>query len=411
MEGKDNPEEPKMNAEDDAACGLNTESKDAEDPESPSKKFSPKVLHLIRDGCTNTTQMDMATADQIFVAIAEYFVALARKNLNRSTPSLSSAHDPAAVLIPREDVANALTEALCVAAATAGIKITPTPDEAHNAEQDLPEAIKKFDVLKREPKVAALDGEEMRKMELAILQNPGDTKAQSELGERVRLLQVEYTKVIEDRLQRDGRMAEWITVIKAGCDDFRSIQVFKLIRSSEKSGIYEYDNAYIGLLARVGTNEPLQKTKQTPATAVELYVEAGRAWPKFKNVVQDLGKRFSKETGVTLKLGVCKTLKAIPRIVEKSILKSKKMYDVRGVKDIVRAMATASKMRHIAIVLRILQEMQVEGIIVVLLLKERFLRIPSGGGWRDIMVRAPSVTHHIVHTHITAHIYHSSHLP
>ena len=52
--------------------------------------------------------------------------------------------------------------------------------------------------------------------------------------------------------------------------------------------------------------------------------------------------------------------------------------DVSGVKDIVRAMATVSQMLSVARLLRLLRKMHEEGVIIVLRVKERFLRSPSG---------------------------------
>ena len=49
-----------------------------------------------------------------------------------------------------------------------------------------------------------------------------------------------------------------------------------------------------------------------------------------------------------------------------------------GVKDIVRAMAIVGQMVHVAQLLRLLRQMQAEGLIIVIRFKERFLRTPSG---------------------------------
>ena len=64
--------------------------------------------------------------------------------------------------------------------------------------------------------------------------------------------------------------------------------------------------------------------------------------------------------------------------VEKSLLKTKVEGDVSGVKDIVRAMAIVRQMTHVAQLLRLLRQMQEEGLVSVLRFKERFLRTPSG---------------------------------
>ena len=154
-------------------------------------------------------------------------------------------------------------------------------------------------------------------MERQILVNPGDTKVHSQLRERVERLQAEYKKVITDRLQEKGRVAKWMLVIKAGTDDFRGVydQVFNLIRSSEGSGFQEYDQEYLEL-ARLIKQDPARKKKQTPTTAVELYVEAARAKPFFDAAIKDLETRFRQAApGAELSLSICPTLKKVSRIV------------------------------------------------------------------------------------------------
>ena len=181
----------------------------------------------------------------------------------------------------------------------------------------LPQALETFDILKEAPGVKALDGADLREMERQILANPGDTKVHSQLRERVERLQAEYKKVITDRLQEKGRVAKWMLVIKAGTDDFRGVydQVFNLIRSSEASGFQEYDQEYLEL-ARLIQQDPAGKKKQTPTTAVELYVEAARAKPFFDAAIKDLETRFRQAApGAELSLSICPTLKKVSRIV------------------------------------------------------------------------------------------------
>ena len=55
-------------------------------------------------------------------------------------------------------------------------------------------------------------------------------------------------------------------------------------------------------------------------------------------------------------------------------MKAKGEGDVSGVKDIVRAMAIVGQMVHVAQLLRLLRQMQEEGLVTVLHFKERFLR-------------------------------------
>ena len=70
------------------------------------------------------------------------------------------------------------------------------------------------------------------------------------------------------------------------------------------------------------------------------------------------------------------------RVVEKARLKGGKHHSAANVKDIVRAMVVVDSMDAVAIILQVLCDMQQEGLIVVVRVKERFLEAPSGGGWR-----------------------------
>ena len=68
------------------------------------------------------------------------------------------------------------------------------------------------------------------------------------------------------------------------------------------------------------------------------------------------------------------------RVVEKARLKGGKHNSAACVKDIVRAMVVVDSMDAVTSVLQVLCDMQQEGLIVVVRVKERFLEAPSGGG-------------------------------
>ena len=197
----------------------------------------------------------------------------------------------------------------------------PPPNAKKHEAVPLPKALADFDILKESPKVKGLDGQDLRELERQILANPGDTKLHSQLRKRVEELQKEYKDVIEDRLQEKNRVAKWMLVIKAGTDDFRGVydQVFNLILSSEAKGFQEYDREYLEL-RRVMKEAKAPKKKQTPTTAVELYVEAARAKPYYDAAIHDLEARFRQEApDAYLSLSICKTLKKVSRIVSAAV--------------------------------------------------------------------------------------------
>ena len=118
---------------------------------------------------------------------------------------------------------------------------------------------------------------------------------------------------------------------------------------------------------------------QGPDNLVDLYAEAARAQPGFKATMEVLKRLYHERTkGKELKLSVCAKLKKVTRILEKMIMRG----SVKGVKDIVRAMATLEDMDNIAIVAELMLELHQQKVIKLLRIKERFFEQPSSGGWR-----------------------------
>ena len=117
---------------------------------------------------------------------------------------------------------------------------------------------------------------------------------------------------------------------------------------------------------------------QGPDNLVDLYTEAARAQPGFKATMEELQRMYRARTGKELKLSVCAKLKKVTRILEKMIMRG----SVKGVKDIVRAMATLDDMENIAIVAELMLELHKQKSIKLLRIKERFFEQPSSGGWR-----------------------------
>ena len=95
-------------------------------------------------------------------------------------------------------------------------------------------------------------------------------------------------------------------------------------------------------------------------------------------MMERLKHEYHERTGKELKLSVCAQLKKVTRILEKMIMRG----SVKGVKDIVRAMATLEDMHAIAIVAEMMLELHNQKLIRLLRIKERFFEQPSSGGWR-----------------------------
>ena len=60
--------------------------------------------------------------------------------------------------------------------------------------------------------------------------------------------------------------------------------------------------------------------------------------------------------------------------------------DASSITDIVRAMLVVNSMRDVAKVLECITAMAKEGKIVVVRVKDRYIKSPSAGGWRDDLI-------------------------
>ena len=134
-----------------------------------------------------------------------------------------------------------------------------------------------------------------------------------------------------------GRTKKWLKIIKVGNDDFREVYETvwrKTILGSDREGIEEYRRS----VAKFQATLPKRAPKQAHKELLPLYQEAARAKPAYDETMQKLAEEFEARTEVALELQICPTLKKISRIVEKSLLKSKKEGDVSKVTDIIRLM-------------------------------------------------------------------------
>ena len=245
--------------------------------------------------------------------------------------------------------------------------------------------LEQFPVLKNDPRVADFDGDDLRDIERRVQQNPdGDEDACKELAKYQEDLFKTYQEVIQERVAEKGRTKVWAEVIKRGNDDFREVYEVvwnNTIVKTEEEGIDRYRIA----VAKLQPAEDVRRTRQQHTGLLAIYREAARAKPAYDNTMNILAERF-RAGGPRIRLSICPTLKKASRIIEKSVLKSTVAGDVSRVKDIVRSMAVVESMEHVAIILELLWQMQAEGRVTVIRIKERFLQEPSGGGWRDVMI-------------------------
>jgi len=242
--------------------------------------------------------------------------------------------------------------------------------------------------------VKDINGDETRKMELAIQNNPHDTAAQEQLRVRTTMMRVRYSKEIKDRTSSPN-LTRLVVEISHKGNDFRVIYDsiwYNKIANAESEAIHQYALLMVDLSAKEKTAS--RKTQPTESI-VELYVEAAVVKPQFNAIVAGI----KEQVGGNMAFSICALLKKVSRMVEKSELKGtkpadvsgvkdivSKLGDVSGVKDIVRAMVVGKTMAEVNAVVRILLDLHESGALEIVRKKDRFLEAPSGGGWRDIMI-------------------------
>jgi hypothetical protein len=229
--------------------------------------------------------------------------------------------------------------------------------------------------------VKDINGDETRKMELAVQNNPHDTAAQEQLRVRTTMMRVRYSKEIKDRTSSPN-LTRLVVEISHKGNDFRVIYDsiwYNKIANAESEAIHQYALLMVDLSAKERTAS--RKTQPTESI-VELYVEAAVVKPQFDVIVADIKER----AGGNMEFNICALLKKVSRMAEKSELKGTKPGDVSGVKDIVRAMVIGKTMAEVNAVVRILLDLHESGALEIVRKKDRFLEAPSGGGWRDIMI-------------------------
>ena len=232
--------------------------------------------------------------------------------------------------------------------------------------------LENYITLKEDPRVSKYDDAFLRSLEERLLGNPDEKQTIAELIDRQeKLLKayrsecgldeclfvmgktvrneyrlfgcylLHYREVIRERSVVKGRTAKWLKIIKVGNDDFREVYQTvwrKTIIVAERKGIEEYRQS----VAKLRSTLPKRDVKQAYKEFMPLYQEAAYAKPEFDKAMLKLAVRFEEKTGMELDLNICPRLKQVPRIIEKSLLKSKVEGDVSGIKDIVRFLRNAN---------------------------------------------------------------------
>jgi hypothetical protein len=280
------------------------------------------------------------------------------------------------------------------------------PPKGSHSDPLVPPALASFRVLSE--CVKDVNGDDMRQAEWDVQKTPLDVGVQLELRQRTGLLSQRYAAEVTQRVASSDLTKTVMELVQKGNDSFRQIYDIvwaNKIANTEVEAISRYTELSDRL--RVMTRSASRQTQPTE-TLVELYVEAALIKPHFDALVEGMGKTFEARLGITMVVSVCPTLKKTSRMVEKGAMKAKDPGNMKGVKDIVRAMVVGKSMAEVNAVIEIMLQLHEAGDLEIVRMKDRFLEAPSGGGWRDIMVNVlvtspDSTVQHICEVQVVHH--------
>jgi hypothetical protein len=294
-------------------------------------------------------------------------------------PTPTTAPVPAAGGEPKSDGRDAAATAAAEAAALA----------------KLPAALRNFFPIEEVPAVAAYaegDGGGRRvALEKAVLADPTSTAAKVALREHLAGLKAATQKAVGARLGQENLFRSCFEAITAGADAFRDVYsaVWKVVELSEpvKIGLYEQQvtalRTSLASAAAVagGGGTAAGKRKQrlpSPGGVAELYQAAAVIKPKHDAVVSDLAGRLGMERGGggDLAFHLPDSLKKTTRIIEKTSL----VCSVDAISDVVRSMLVVPTMAGVITVLDMFQQLEQEGVLKIVRIKDRFVEEPSSGG-------------------------------
>ena len=238
---------------------------------------------------------------------------------------------------------------------------------AEESTSSLPAELQGLDALSES--IAAKDA--LAERSRATAENPDDEAARRALAESVEEAMADVRAAFASHAGRPGVVTMCDAAIAAGDDDFLSVYKVmwdRIARHTEDLAAYE--NAVASVRRRSMTAAAI--TQGTESIA-ELVAAAGRVKARFDEHMSSLADG--------IKGARCRPpdkLKRTSRIVEKAFCQG----TCSRIFDVVRCMIVVDGMNIAADALSRLAESEVE----IVRIKERFIREPTSGGWRDCMV-------------------------
>ena len=211
----------------------------------------------------------------------------------------------------------------------------------------------------------------------AILEEKPTFALQDQIGVSVKQLRDSIQASIDFLLDSKNIIRTCDAVIEIGNEDFLPVYdaVWNLIQKSEGAGILTYSSAYAELNGVI-QGVPSQRTKEVTG----LFNDAAAAKPRFDAFMRGM------QAATAADMSLPETLKRLPRVIEKAQLRKGDVGNVDGVKDVVRVLLIAQSMKDVAKLVRAFRAAVSLGQICVVQTKDRYVQIPSLGGWRDCMI-------------------------
>ena len=273
----------------------------------------------------------------------------------------------------RQYVSNLEAENEALKARIAALEAGPTrprPRRNVSAEEStasLPAELQGLDALSAS--IAAPDA--LAERSRAAAESPDDEAARRALAESVEEAMNDVREAFASQAGRPGVVTMCDKAIAAGDDDFLSVYKVMWDRIARHTDeLKAYETAVASVRRRSLTAAGTQGTE----SIAELVCAAGRVKARFDEHMSSLGD--------TIKGARCSLpdkLKRTTRIVEKTFCQG----TCSRIFDVVRCMIVVDDM---SIAAEALSRLAAESEVEIVRIKERFIREPTSGGWRDCMI-------------------------
>ena len=250
---------------------------------------------------------------------------------------------------------------------------------------------------------------DLARLEREVAASPEDEAVLAALRGAILELCAGVGAVVAARAGAEGIVQTCDAVVAAGNADFRGVYNVmwdRIDRNQDKAAFSAAVSQARQRLAHCSGGAG--GVRQSTDDILELVARAALAKPAFDEFVHQVTAEAT--LGFALRsLVLPESLKRVSRIAEKSMLRrGDRQGKAENCGDIVRCMVVVSSMDEVAAVLNAISERCSDDdaerrSVSLVRLKERFVDLPSPGGWRDVRIVWSQYTHTHAHTHIHTH--------